>query len=99
MKTATITETKNHLSALINAVRRGETVIVLDRSKPVARIERIAQSGSEKTDARMERLQREGVILGPQKGRLKTILERRPPRPERPVSVVELLCNERVEGR
>ena len=39
MKTATITQTKNQLSLLIDAVKQGETVIILDRNIPVARLE------------------------------------------------------------
>ncbi|RME21268.1 MAG: type II toxin-antitoxin system prevent-host-death family antitoxin, partial [Deltaproteobacteria bacterium] len=38
MKTASITQTKNQLSALIEQVKRGETVLILDRGKPVARL-------------------------------------------------------------
>ena len=39
MKTATIPEAKNRLSALIDRVRHGETVIITDRGRPVARLE------------------------------------------------------------
>ena len=39
MKSATITEVKNQLSAIIDRVRAGETVIVTDRGQPVATIE------------------------------------------------------------
>ena len=35
---AKISELKAHLSAYLNAVRRGETVTVLDRKTPIARI-------------------------------------------------------------
>ena len=41
MKTASLTETKNRLSALIDEVREGETILVLDRGRPVARIESV----------------------------------------------------------
>ena len=37
MKTATISEVKNRLSAYLRAVRAGETVLILDRDQPVAR--------------------------------------------------------------
>ena len=36
MKTATLTETKNQLSALIDQVRHGETILILDRGRAVA---------------------------------------------------------------
>jgi prevent-host-death family protein len=38
MKQARIAELKAHLSAYIAEVRNGETVIVCDRSRPVARL-------------------------------------------------------------
>ena len=39
MKSASVTETKNKLSALLEEVRRGETVLITHHGKPVARIE------------------------------------------------------------
>lgn len=41
MITSTISDTKNHLSELLVRVQSGETLIILDRKKPVARVERI----------------------------------------------------------
>src|SRR3989304_4045748 len=38
MKTASISEAKNRLSAYIDLVRRGETVQITDRGNPVARL-------------------------------------------------------------
>lgn len=38
MKTANIAELKNHLSAYIAEVKRGEEIIVKDRNRPVARL-------------------------------------------------------------
>jgi prevent-host-death family protein len=39
MLVATITEAKNRLSALIDQVRSGESVLIVDRGIPVARLE------------------------------------------------------------
>jgi len=44
MKKAGIAELKNNLSRYINYVKRGETVLVLDRKVPVARITPIAKT-------------------------------------------------------
>jgi antitoxin (DNA-binding transcriptional repressor) of toxin-antitoxin stability system len=41
MITTTISYTKNHLSELLASVRQGETLIIMDRKKPVARVEAI----------------------------------------------------------
>ena len=38
MKPVGIAELKAHLSRYIHAVRRGQTVVVLDRKEPVARV-------------------------------------------------------------
>ena len=40
MKTATISETKNGLSALLDRVRHGESILITDRNQPIARLER-----------------------------------------------------------
>lgn len=61
MKKASLTETKNRLSALIDEVREGETILVLDRGRPVARIESVVGSGPG-SPGRLERLERRGLI-------------------------------------
>lgn len=42
---STISETKNHLSELLAQVRVGETLIIMDRKTPVARVEAISHPG------------------------------------------------------
>jgi prevent-host-death family protein len=59
MRRATITEAKNGLSALIDNVRAGETVIVTDRGRPVARIEPVG-GGSVRED--LQHLERAGLV-------------------------------------
>jgi antitoxin (DNA-binding transcriptional repressor) of toxin-antitoxin stability system len=41
MISTTISDTKNRLSELLTQVQAGETLIILDRKTPVARLERI----------------------------------------------------------
>jgi prevent-host-death family protein len=60
MKTATITEAKNGLSALIDRVKGGESVLILDRGVPVARLEPV--SAYTDPTGRLRRLERAGVI-------------------------------------
>lgn len=43
MKIATISETKNKLSELLAAVRAGETLTILDRKRPIARVEAVRE--------------------------------------------------------
>ncbi len=95
MRTATITETKNKLSALLDLVRHGETVLITDRGTPIARIVPVAGSGGTDADeARIARLERAGL--------LSRALE--PPGPLPPpiplppgVSVLDALLEEREE--
>jgi prevent-host-death family protein len=60
MKSATITEAKNGLSALIDRVRAGESVVITDRGIPVAVLEPV--SGRVDLEERLRRLEREGVV-------------------------------------
>lgn len=60
MKTATITEAKSRLSALIDRVRAGESVVLLDRGTPVARLEPIAARPD--PSGRLLRLERVGIL-------------------------------------
>jgi len=38
MKTATVAETKSHLSALLSEIEAGEEVVITRRGRPVARL-------------------------------------------------------------
>ena len=49
MKKASITEAKNNLSALIDRVKGGSSVLIVDRGRPVARLEPVTSIGSTKT--------------------------------------------------
>jgi len=92
MKTASISETKNNLSALIDEVKGGEVVLITDRGKPVAQI--VAACGLEASPGRVERLEREGVL---RRGSGKAVLKG-PPLNVRG-SVLEALLHERERGR
>ena len=64
MKRATITEAKNGLSALIDQVKAGESVLITDRGVPVARLEPATTTAQASTDdeGRLARLERAGLI-------------------------------------
>ncbi len=98
MKRASLTETKNRLSALIDEVREGETVLVLDRGRPVARIESVA-GGSRDAPGRLDRLERKGLVTRGRGPLPEDVLARRPPRPDPRSSAVEALIAERSGGR
>jgi prevent-host-death family protein len=98
MLTVSISEAKNKLSALLDRVRAGETVLILDRGIPVAQLEPPRHVSD---DARVARLERAGVLRPPK--RRGTIPANRLARPlppgERPAGALELLLEERRTGR
>ena len=60
MKVASVSEAKNRLSALLDLVRSGETVVIVDRGTPVARLESLAEA--EGVEPRLARLERSGLV-------------------------------------
>lgn len=103
MKHATISRVRNHLSRYLREVRRGETVEILDRDVPVARIVPVAppKAGAPKEDeeAWLRHLEREGVIRRGT-GRIPpSFFQGFPPEGPLPPSAVEALLEERRKGR
>ncbi len=94
MEKATISQLKNRLSAYLRKVRAGETVLVLDRDRPIARIERIG--GRHDADARLARLEAAGLVSRPTTPLPLAALTADPPRSRR--SVLAALLQERAEG-
>jgi prevent-host-death family protein len=98
VKRATVTETKNRLSALLAEVRAGETVLIVDRGVPVAKIEGLASTPDD-VEGRLERLQKSGAVrVGHAEPPLGLASKKRP-RLAPEASVVEALLEERREGR
>lgn len=64
MKRASVSEAKNGLSGLLGEVRRGETVLITHRGRPIARIEPCHVVGPGEEHAVAELLQR-GVAVPP----------------------------------
>jgi prevent-host-death family protein len=97
MKTATITQAKNGLSALIDRVRAGESIVLLDRGTPVARLEPIG--GRADPEGRLRRLERAGLVrVGVTTPPIDVLLEPGPPvKPG--TSAVQALIEERRSGR
>jgi prevent-host-death family protein len=62
MKKASITGAKNRLSALIDGLKRGAPVLIVDRGRPVARLEPVTRLGEGEEDGRLSRLIREGIV-------------------------------------
>jgi prevent-host-death family protein len=97
MERAKISEIRDRLSYYLRRVREGESVEILDREDPVARLVPIPPA-SQEPEAWMHRLRRAGIArVGPMNG-LPTLLDRKPQK--KPVAgVLQALLEERTTGR
>ena len=98
MKRATLTETKNNLSALVDQVRHGETILILDRGRPVAKLESVMTKDSA-SEGRLARLERQGIVRISTYAPARYLLEEPPPHPREGASVVAALLDERRDSR
>ncbi|MFN0303513.1 MAG: type II toxin-antitoxin system Phd/YefM family antitoxin [Burkholderiales bacterium] len=98
MKTASISVAKNRLSALIDLVRRGETVIITDRNQPVAQLAPLSP-GLNTDAAGLAQLERSGLVKRGRPGASKGLLKRLPPMPKTSADVLGALLADRDEGR
>jgi prevent-host-death family protein len=98
MKKASITDAKNNLSALIDSVKGGSPVLIVDRGRPVARLEPVGALKSD-DDGRLARLVREGVVRPARAAVPRSVFTTMPPRPKGNASGVRDLIEERREGR
>jgi prevent-host-death family protein len=99
MKKASITEAKNHLSRLLEEVKSGTAIIILNRNKPVARLEPVA-SDEATNDDRVASLVAQGLATAPRRRLdVASFLSRKMIRlPER-TGAVKALLEERAQGR
>lgn len=97
MGTTTITEAKNRLSALIDRVQSGESIVILERGRPVARLEPVA--GYTDVTGRLARLERSGVVRIGTAAPPIDLLRRPAPELARGASAVAAVIDERRSGR
>jgi antitoxin (DNA-binding transcriptional repressor) of toxin-antitoxin stability system len=94
MEKTTISNLKNRLSAYLRKVRAGESVLVLDRNVPIARIERV---GPLAADQRLAKLEAAGLVRrGSKPVPIKKLASGLQQSGE---SVLAALLEERAEGR
>jgi prevent-host-death family protein len=99
MKKASITQAKNTLSALIDGLKSGSPVLIVDRGRPVARLEPVTGNQEGEQDGRLSRLVRDGLVR-PRRARLpRALFSGEPPRANAGASAVDALIEERREGR
>jgi len=96
MTTASVSEAKAKLSALLARVKAGETVTITERGVPVAQLVPLNGAGEGEWDARIESLARRGLIRLPkEKLDVEAFLAR--PLAKSRESVLEALLEERRE--
>jgi prevent-host-death family protein len=99
MKRASITEAKNNLSRLIEEVKSGTTILILERNRPVARLEPVAADEATNND-RVSALVAQGLATAPHKRfDAASFLSRAMVRLPAGTSAVDALLTERERGR
>jgi prevent-host-death family protein len=96
-KQASITEAENNLSALIDGLKGGEPVLIVDRGRPVARLEPITGGEEGGQEGRLSRLICDDVLRPRRSDAAAAVFNAPPPRAD--ASAVESLIDERREGR
>ena len=99
MKIASISDAKNRLSAYIDLVRRGETVLITDRNTPVAQLGPLQPAAKADDEAWLRALERKGLIRRASKRGPSPMLRKSPQKRPRGVSVLDALLEERRNGR
>lgn len=96
MRVASITQTKNQLSALLDEVRKGETILIFDRDTPIARLEPVFPHEDPDLGRELNRLEKLGIIL---RGSGFPAKLPKPIRPRKGGDIVSVLLAEREDGR
>jgi antitoxin (DNA-binding transcriptional repressor) of toxin-antitoxin stability system len=99
MKKASITEAKNRLSALIDGPKPASPVLIVDRGRPVARLEPVTSVGEDEQHGRLSRLIREGIVRPGRTPLASSLFTAQPPRPRRDASAVAAFLAERRDSR
>ncbi len=95
MEKATISQIKDRLSAYLRKVRAGQTILILDRNRPVARLERVG--GDAPADDRLTRLEQAGLL---RRATHRLSVERlRAPARRTEASLLQALLEERRDAR
>ena len=99
MKRATISQTKNQLSALLEHVKRGEEVLILDRDVPVARIVPVRGMGHPDSESMLAELERRGIIRAGHRPPDAKLTARLGPPPKARGDIIAALLADREDSR
>ena len=97
MKKSNISYTKNHLSELINQVREGESILIMDRHTPVARLEPVNYTNNDQSSWLEEKIRRD-ILSPPRKKHKKSLLAGwNPVKTRTGVDPLDILTNDRED--
>ena len=99
MKKASITEAKNNLSALIDGLKGGSPVLIVDRGRPVARLEAVIGDLPSADQGRLARLVRDGIVRPARSPHQRSLLTNPPPHARDGASALRMLIDDRRAGR
>src|SRR6202048_5461580 len=99
MKKVSIAEAKNRLSALIDGLKGASPGLILDRGRPVARLEAVRSGSKSEQHGRLARLVREGAVRPGRAALPRAFFTEPLTRPQSSASVVAGLLWESREGR
>ena len=97
MRYESISNAKNNLSSLIREVTEGNSIVITDRGRPVARLEPVVNMGD--TDERVRALVEDGLIALPRRAPDASVLDLPMPVVVAGPSAVDYLLEEREGGR
>ena len=97
MKSVSISDAKNGLSALIDKVKRGMSIVIVDRGRPVARLEPIGRTAT--GDQRIQQLVRDGLVRPSLAALPKALIASPPPVSHAGLTTLDALLEERRGGR
>lgn len=94
--TATVEYMKNHLGVLLKGVRRGKTVLIVDRHVPVAKLGPVDYSSLDNEEY-LASLESDGVLRRAKKPLKKSFLKAALPKTKNGASIVDALLVDREE--
>ena len=84
---------------MIDGLKSGSPVLIVDRGRPVARLEPVTGGYEGGQDGRLARLLRDGAVRPRRAEPPRALFTSQPPRASTGISAVEALLEERREGR
>jgi antitoxin (DNA-binding transcriptional repressor) of toxin-antitoxin stability system len=99
MKKASTTKAENNLSTRIDGLKGKAPVLIVDRGRPVARLEPVTTGLEAKDNGRLLRLVRDGTVRPRRALPPRTLFTHSPPSAKENASAVKALLEERREGR